>query len=100
MGLFKKKVVKDIGDSLWGHLFNVHKIDVDTLSKDMRLCGTGGGCHWRQTGKLLRVFKLSELQQKGITVTGWETFDQHPDLILFEGYLTKTNEIHLERKNE
>jgi len=33
-----------------------------------------------------------------IVVEGWETFGQHPDLILFEGYLTKANEAHLERK--
>jgi hypothetical protein len=100
MGFFKKKVVKDIGDSLWGHLFNVHKIDVDTLSKDMGYVEREGVVTGGKPGKFLRVFKLSELQHKGITVTGWETFDQHPDLILFEGYLTKTNEILLERKNE
>jgi hypothetical protein len=31
---------------------------------------------------LIRVFKPTEAQQKGIVVTGWETFDQNPDLIL------------------
>ena len=46
----------------------------------------------------LRVFKPMEAQQKGIDVTGRETFDQHPDLILFEGYLTQANEAYLERK--
>jgi hypothetical protein len=100
MGLFKKKVVKDIGGSLWGHLFNVHKIDVDTLSKDMGYVDREGGINGGNPEKFLRVFRLSELQQKGITVTGWETFDHHPDLILFEGYLTKTGEVRLERKRE
>jgi hypothetical protein len=46
----------------------------------------------------LRVFKPSEAQQKEIVVTGWETFDQHPDLIIFESYLTITNEAYLEHK--
>jgi hypothetical protein len=28
----------------------------------------------------------------------WETFNKHPDLVLFEGYLRETNEALLERK--
>jgi hypothetical protein len=36
MGLFRKKIVKEIGGAAWGHLINVHKLDVDTLSKDIR----------------------------------------------------------------
>jgi hypothetical protein len=47
---------------------------------------------------LIRVFKPAEAQQKGIVVTGWDTFDQNPELILFEGYLTRANEAHLERR--
>jgi hypothetical protein len=46
----------------------------------------------------LRLFRLTEAQERGIVVEGWETFEEHPDLILFEGYLTKTNEAHLERR--
>ena len=45
----------------------------------------------------LRVFKPAEAQQKNIVVTGWEIFDEHPDLILFGGYLAGVNEAHLER---
>lgn len=97
MGFFtkKKKIVKEIDGKMWGHLVNVHKIDVDTLSKLMRYVeqeGITGG----QPVTLLRVFKLTDAQRKGITVTGWETLDQHPDLILFEGYLATDNEVHLE----
>ncbi len=36
MGLFKKKVVKEIDGGVWGHLVNVHNIDVDTISKELR----------------------------------------------------------------
>jgi hypothetical protein len=46
----------------------------------------------------LRVFKPEEAQGKNITISGWETFDKHPDLIHFEGYLTDTNDAYLERK--
>ena len=98
MGLFKKKVIKEIEGGAWGHLFNVHKVDVDTLSKGLRCVDCEGVLEGGKPVTFLRVFKPAEAQQKGIVVTGWETFDQNPDLILFEGYLTRTNEAHLERK--
>jgi len=98
MGLFKKKIVKEIDDGAWGHLVSVHQIDVDALSKDMRCVEREGFIEGGKKVKFLRIFRLTEAQQKGITVTGWETFDEHPDLILFEGFLTKGNEAHLERK--
>ncbi len=97
MGLFKKKVAKEISGGAWGHLVSVHKVDVDTLSKEMR-CVEREGVHDGTPVTLLRVFKYREAEQKGVTVTGWETFDQHPELIWFEGYVTKSNQAQLERK--
>lgn len=98
MGLFKKKVIKEIDGGVWGHLVNVHKIDVDTISKEMRCVQREGVLGGGGPVTFLRIFKPAEAQQQGIVVTGWETFDKYPDLILFEGYLTKANEAHLERK--
>jgi hypothetical protein len=98
MGLFKKKVIKEIDGGAWGHLVNDHKIGVDTLSKEMRCVEREAILDGGKPVTFLRVFKPAEAQQKNIVVTGWETFDQHPDLILFEGYLTRANEAHLERR--
>jgi hypothetical protein len=98
MGLFKKKIVKEIDDGAWGHLVSVHRISVDVLSKDMRCVEREGVLDGGRKVKFLRVFSQAEVQRKGATVTGWETFDEHPDLILFEGYLTENNEARLERK--
>jgi len=98
MGLFKKKVIKEIAGGAWGHLVNVHKMDVDTLANTLRCVEREGVLDGGGPVTFLRVFRLSDVQQRGINVTGWETFDQHPDLILFEGYLTKTNQAFLERK--
>jgi len=98
MGLFKKKVVKEIHDGAWGHLVAVHKIDVDTLSKEIRCVEREGTLNSGVPVTFLRVFKPREAADKGITVTGWETFDQHPGLILFEGYLARDNSAYLERK--
>jgi len=98
MGFFKKKGIREIDDGAWGHLVSVHKIDVDTLSKAMRCVEKEGFLNDGKPVTFLRVFKPTEAQEKGVEITGWETFDRHPDLILFEGYLTKTNEAYLERK--
>jgi hypothetical protein len=98
MRFFKKKVVKEIEGGAWGHLVNVHKIDVDTLSKDMRCVEREGTLDKGSPVTFLRIFKPGEVAQKGVVVTGWETFDQHPDLVLFEGYVTATNEAYLEYK--
>ena len=100
MGLFKKKVVKEIHDGIWGHLVNEHKIDVDTLSKEMRCVEREGTLDGIGKVTFVRVFKRGDAAQKGVAVTGWETFDQHPELILFEGYLTMSNKAHLERKGK
>jgi hypothetical protein len=98
MGFFKKKVIREIDDGAWGHLVSVHKIDVDTLSKEMRCVERGGVLEGGKPVTFLRIFKPAEARRQNIAVTGWETFDQHPELVLFEGYVTTTNEAHLERK--
>ena len=76
----------------------MHNINVDTISKELRRVEREGVLDGRIPVTFLRLFKPAEANQRGIVVTGWETFDEHPDLILFEGYLTKTNEARLERK--
>lgn len=100
MGLFKKKVVRDIHDCIWGHLLNEHEINVDTLTKEMRCVEREGAIDGDKPVTFVHVFRQKDVAEKGIEVTGWETFDQHPDLILFEGYLTKENKAFLERKKD
>ena len=99
MGLFnrKPKVVKEIHDGAWGFLVQ-HGIDVDTLSRKIRCVERKGMLEGKGLVTFMRVFRPKEAEQKGVVVSGWETFDQHPDLVLFEGYLTMKNEAHLERK--
>lgn len=96
MGLFKKKVVKPIEGAVWGHLVSEHKIDVDTLSKEMRCVEKEGTLESGQPVTLLRVFKPKEAEEKSVAVECWETFDSHPELICFEGYLTRANQARLE----
>lgn len=98
MGLFKKKVVKDIYGGIWGHMVNAHGIDVDTLSRDLRCVDREGTIKDNLPVMLIRVFKPAEAKEKNITVTGWETFDEHPELVLYEGYLRRDNMAFLEKK--
>lgn len=99
MGLFRKRVVKEIDGGAWGHLVNVHKMDVDTISKELRCVEREGFLDGKTPVTFLRVFKPVEAKNKGVTVTGWETFDEPPDLVLFEGYLTRNNEAYLEKRS-
>ena len=100
MGLFnrKPKIVKEIRDGAWGHLVQDHGLTVEVLSKNIRCVDKPGVKDGFQVD-LLRIFSLSDVEKKGITIAGWETFDQHPELIMFEGYLDVNNQAHLERKN-
>ncbi len=99
MGLFgKPKVIKGVRDGAWGCLVSQHGVDVDTLSRDMRVVEKEGMVDGKGVVTFMRVFRLSEVQQKGLDVTGWEFFDQHPELVIFEGYLTLRNEAVFERK--
>ena len=98
MGLFKPKIVKEIYGGTWGHLVQAHGLTVEVLSKNIRCVDKPGVKDGSQVN-LLRIFSLSDVEKKGITIAGWETFDQHPELIMFEGYLDAGNQAHLERKN-
>ena len=99
MGFFRKKAVKKIKDGAWGHLVSDHGIDVDTLSNTMRCVEREGVTgHNKVPVTFMRVFKITEAEQKGVAIEGWETLDEHPDLVIFEGYVTAGNEAHLERK--
>jgi len=98
MGLFKKRIVKEIQGGAWGHLFNVHKIAVETLHNELRCVERKGVLDDGRSVTFLRIFNLKEVQRLGIDIKGWESFDQKPDLIPFEGYMTRLNEAHLEKK--
>jgi len=96
MWFFKKKPFKEIYGGAWGHLVNKHQIDVDTLYREMRCVEKEGSLEGGVPVTYLRVFRIADAQKKGVDISGWETFDQHPELIAFEGYLTQTNEAYLE----
>ncbi len=98
MGFFKKRIIKEIDGAAWGHLVSVHNLDVDTLSREIRCVEQKGTLKSGEQVTFLRVFKLRQASEKGVVITGWETFNEHPELILFEGYVRINNQAFLERK--
>ena len=98
MGLFKKKIVKNIYGGIWGHLVCDHGIDVDTLSREIRCVDKEGTINNGVPVTLIRVFKPSDALTRGVTITGWDTFDENPELVLYEGYLRRDNRAFLEKK--
>jgi hypothetical protein len=64
----------------------------------MRCVEREGGLDGGRPVTFPRISRPAGVQQRGIVVTGWDTFNAHADLVPFEGYLTETNEAHLERK--
>ena len=47
----------------------------------------------------VRVFDEAQVAQKGVKVKDWATFDEHPDLILYEGWFDKESmQVELEEK--
>jgi len=98
MGLFGKKPVKEIQNAAWGTLVNEFKIDVDSLTRDYRCVLKDAVMDGQGKVQLLRIFRLSDVQAKNVQVTGWETFDEHPDLIVFEGYVTANNKASIQKK--
>ena len=57
MGIFKKKIIREIGGGVWGHLVTVHNIDVDTLSKHMRCVEREGVLDSGMPVTFVRIFR-------------------------------------------
>ncbi len=68
MGLFKKKIIKEIPGGAWGHLIYAHKMDVDILARDIRCVEREGLLEGKWKVRFLRVFSLSETKEKGIAI--------------------------------
>jgi hypothetical protein len=91
-------MIKEIYGRLCGHLLYAHNVNVDKLVKDLRCVELEGTPNGTGPVTFVRVFSLKAVEDKGVVITGWEVFDQHPDLVLFEGYITSSDETYLARK--
>ncbi|HOG18518.1 MAG: hypothetical protein A4E73_01747 [Syntrophaceae bacterium PtaU1.Bin231] len=95
----KAKVVREIKAGVWGKLVQ-QGVDVDTLTKDVRCVEKAGNANNGAPVTHVRIFKLSQAAQKGVEITGWEVFDRHPELVLFEGYINpESNQAVIEKRS-
>jgi hypothetical protein len=97
MWLYNKEGLKEFNYDLWRYMVNEHKIDVVTLDR-MRYVIRDVVISGLMAITSVRVFLPHEAAAKGISVTGWETFDEHPELILYEGYMNQDNKAFLVKK--
>jgi hypothetical protein len=99
MLFFKKSAIRPIpSNACWGHLVRDHHVDVDTISTTMRCVMKEGAINGLKV-TFLRIFNIKEIEKRNISITGWESFDQYPELLVFEGYVNEiTNRAFLERK--
>ena len=51
---------------------------------------------------MIRIFDPAAAEEKGITIEDYESLDDHPELILYEGYYQENGrgetDIHIEKK--
>ena len=98
MWFFKKSDVRPIpANEIWNHLAHDHLVPSDKLLSYMR-CILKDGVREGKKVSLVRVFDLQQAKQRNIDITTWESLDQHPELIAFEGYYTDDDHAFLERK--
>ncbi len=94
----KKSIVNPLPENAcMGHLMQVHKVDGQILRQHLRCVSKKDSIKGVEATRM-RIFDIREVEKRGITVAGWETFDQYPDLLAFEGYVAY-NKAFFERKN-
>ncbi len=98
MRFLRKKIVKQIDQSAWSHLVAVHKIHIHTYYDEIMCVERKGSLEDGTRVTFLRVFNRNEAERKGVIIEGWETFDRHPDLVMFDGYLTRSRRAFLTPK--
>ena len=97
MWLFKKEGEREIDLDLLKYMANEHKIDLVTLDK-MRYVTRDLSIGALLSITLVRIFLPYQAADKGIEVTGWETLDEYPELVLYEGYLNQAHKPFLVKK--
>ena len=96
----RKKEVKKIEGVLWGYMVSQQGVIVDVLQNLRRV-----ECEAEVGGKpvtMIRIFDPAVANQKGVDVDDYRSLDDHPDLVLYEGYYQaaagEATNIHIKKK--
>jgi hypothetical protein len=61
-------------------------------------CVTLSGSFGGFTVSVVRIFNHVEAYRNGVTVSTYHDLDEHPEVIVFEGYIFKDGPVHLRKK--
>ena len=93
---------KKLRGNLWRHMLRYGEISVDTL-RELRQVGHNvviGDTSLPLT--MIRIFHPLVARKNGVTIDSFESLDNHPDLVLYEGHYETIDgqaiDIHIEKK--
>ena len=88
-------------DQQWPrNLTNYLKNDLQFLPESMSSlrCVTLSGSFRGFPISLVRIFNYVEANMSGFTVSNYHDLNEHPEVVVFEGYVFKDGPVHLRKK--
>jgi hypothetical protein len=95
----KERAVKKIEGTLWGYMVREHGVTVDILQNLRRV--EHDGVVEDKPAIMMRIFDPAAADKEDVVVEDYESLDNHPELILYEGYCREAGgqlDIHMEEK--
>jgi hypothetical protein len=98
----KKQAVKKIEGALWGYMVSQHGVIVDIL-QNLRRVEKDAVVGDKPVGlTMIRIFDPATADKQGVAIDDYDSLDDYPELILYEGYYREVSgqatDIHLEKK--
>jgi hypothetical protein len=83
-----------------GNLTDCLKNEFELCPEDMAClqCVTLSGSFGGFTVSVVRIFNHVEVNRNGLTISSYHDLDEHPEAIVFEGYIFKDGPVHLRKK--
>ena len=83
-----------------GNLKDCLKNEFQLLPEDMSSlqCVTLSGSFGGFSVSVIRIFNHVEVHEAGFTINDYHDLDEHPEVIVFEGYVFKDGPVHLRKK--
>jgi len=83
-----------------GNLTNCLKNEFYLLPEDIASlqCVTLSGSFGGFSVSVARIFNHDEANRSGFTVSSYHDLDEHPEAVIFEGYIFKDGPVHLRKK--
>jgi hypothetical protein len=80
----KKEVMSLSGSALWSYMYRRHGLNGEALIPLRRV--ESDGMVDDKPVTMIRIFDPDTAKEKGVSIEDYQSLDNHPDLILHEGY--------------